>query len=115
MKKILLFLLIYSVACNNKENTEKDIQVDSVVMLSGGAIDCDDLLRQDTALISQLNDQLATMSQQVNALERANDSCKTKLFLSNYRVERVRYYLNIAIKNPSQDKFLKGWIKRAIQ
>lgn len=33
-----------------------------------------------------------------------------KLIISN-----VQYYLNICLKNPSQDKFLKGWIKRAVQ
>ena len=44
-----------------------------------------------------------------------NDSLKTELILSNYKIEKVRFYLNITIKKPSQTKFLKGWIKRAIE
>lgn len=43
------------------------------------------------------------------------DSLKLELFLNKYRIEKVRYYLNICLKNPSQDKFLKGWIKRALE
>lgn len=43
------------------------------------------------------------------------DSTKQVLFLSNYKIEKVRYYLNITLRNSSQDKFLKGWIRRALQ
>ncbi len=43
------------------------------------------------------------------------DSLKTALFLANYKLTRVNYYLNICLKRPSQTKFLAGWIKRAIQ
>lgn len=50
-----------------------------------------------------------------NNLKSINDSLTTQLFLAKYRIERVKYYLNICLKNPSQDKFLKGWIRRAVQ
>lgn len=56
-----------------------------------------------------------TLHYNCDSLKRQNDSLKTKLFVANYKVERVRYYLKIAIKNPSQTKFLKSWISRAIQ
>jgi hypothetical protein len=42
------------------------------------------------------------------------DSLNKKLFVANLKLERVRYYLAIAQKNPSQTKFLKGWINRAL-
>lgn len=45
---------------------------------------------------------------------RVPDSIAKKLFLASYKLERVRKYLKICLRNPSQDKFLKGWIKRAI-
>lgn len=48
-------------------------------------------------------------------LKRERDSLKTELFLAQFTVTRVRYYLDICLRNPTQDKFLKGWIKRAIQ
>lgn len=49
------------------------------------------------------------------ALRRKCDSLQTALFQAQFKVNKVRYYLKICLKNPSQDKFLKGWIKRAIQ
>jgi hypothetical protein len=50
-----------------------------------------------------------------DSLKHVTDSLTRKLFVAEYKLQRVKYYLNIAIKNPSQTKFLKGWIKRAIQ
>jgi hypothetical protein len=43
------------------------------------------------------------------------DSLKTDLFVARYKIERVRYYLKICKRNPSQTKFLVSWINRAIQ
>jgi hypothetical protein len=43
------------------------------------------------------------------------DSLKTQLFVARYKIERVRYYLKICKRNPSQTKFLVSWINRAIQ
>lgn len=53
-------------------------------------------------------------SKKIDSLKLKIDSLKTVLFLSNIKVEKVRFYLNICLKRPSQDKFLKGWIKRAL-
>lgn len=43
------------------------------------------------------------------------DSIRNMLHLYKFKIERVKYYLNICLKNPNQDKFLKGWIRRAVQ
>lgn len=51
----------------------------------------------------------------VDSVQMENRELKKKLFIANYKVEKVRYYLNICLKNNSQTKFLKGWIKRAIE
>lgn len=50
-----------------------------------------------------------------DSLKQAIDSLRTKLFIAEYKLQRVKYYLNITLKDASQTKFLKGWIKRAIQ
>jgi len=47
--------------------------------------------------------------------KKDNDSLKTQLFLSNYKVEKVRFYINIVDRDGSQEKFLRGWVKRAIK
>jgi len=46
---------------------------------------------------------------------RQNDSLKTALFNAKFKVEKVRYYIGIVDRNPSQIKYLKGWCKRAIK
>jgi hypothetical protein len=46
--------------------------------------------------------------------QKETDSLKTKLFIANYKMERVKYYLKICLRNPKQDRFLKGWINRAV-
>jgi hypothetical protein len=43
------------------------------------------------------------------------DSLKTALMVANYKLWRVRYYTGIVDRNPSQLKFYKGWINRAVQ
>jgi hypothetical protein len=49
-----------------------------------------------------------------DSLTRTVDSLKKQLFVANFKVERVRYYLKVVDKNPSQSKFLRGWVKRAV-
>ena len=41
------------------------------------------------------------------------DTLSARLFRAEYKIERVKYYLNLA-QNKSQEQFLKGWIKRSI-
>lgn len=51
----------------------------------------------------------------IHSQSKLTDSLQTQLFISNYKLERVKYYLKICLRNPSKDKWLKGWIKRAVQ
>ena len=48
------------------------------------------------------------------AVTAENKKLKDSIFIINYKIEKVRLYLNICLKKPSQEKFLKGWIRRAI-
>lgn len=45
--------------------------------------------------------------------QRTKDSLN--IIAQKYRVNRVAYYVKIVDKNPSQIKYLKGWVKRAIR
>lgn len=76
-------------------------------------------IRIDTVFIDKSNDSVLLLNKkilsQVEVKEKQIDSLKEKLFIATYKIERVKYYLNICIKNPTQDKFLKGWIKRAVE
>jgi hypothetical protein len=44
-----------------------------------------------------------------------NDTLARRLLYARLVISNVKYYLNICIRNPKQDKFLKGWIRRAVQ
>ncbi|CAB4126476.1 hypothetical protein UFOVP74_30 [uncultured Caudovirales phage] len=46
---------------------------------------------------------------------RRCDTLQHKLYMSNMKVEKCRRYVKICMKNRSQDKFLLGWIRRAVE
>lgn len=51
----------------------------------------------------------------VDSLQELNDSLNAKLFVANYKLERVRYYCNVVDKKPTNIKYLKGWIRRVLE
>lgn len=42
------------------------------------------------------------------------DSLKTQLVLTKYQLKKIKFYVDLCMKNPSQRKFLTGWIRRVI-
>lgn len=49
-----------------------------------------------------------------NTLSAINNAPK-ELFLAEYALEKVKFYIEIVDKNPTQIKYLKGWLKRALK
>jgi hypothetical protein len=43
------------------------------------------------------------------------DSIYGKLFVARFKIEKVKYYHAICIRKPKQEKYLKGWIIRALE
>lgn len=50
-----------------------------------------------------------------NVLLRRQDSLIRELFIAHYKINRVKYYLAIVNRKPSQAKFLRSWITRAVK
>lgn len=50
-----------------------------------------------------------------DSLKKLNDSLLTRLLIEKYKLERVKYYLKICKRHPTQTKFLVSWIDRAVQ
>lgn len=50
-----------------------------------------------------------------DSLAYVKDSLGEDLFIAKYKLGRIKYYTNIVDNNPSQIKFYKGWIKRALK
>lgn len=94
MKHILIFCSIFIVSCSPKVKTRVEVR-DSIVYK-----------------LAPVSDSLLNECVRLN---RQVDSLQTELFLSQFRINRVEHYVGIVDHNPSQLKFLRGWIKRAIQ
>jgi hypothetical protein len=104
MKFFLLIFLFSFVGCKNQiEQHSCDCSIDSARIV--------DSMRLN-ALLSADIDPHDTI---IKFDDKLYDSLRNALYLANFRIERVRFYLNICLKNSSQDKFLKGWIGRAIK
>lgn len=49
----------------------------------------------------------------IDSLQQANDSLTGKLQVANYKLERIRYYSDVA-KKGNNIVFLRGWINRVL-
>jgi hypothetical protein len=48
-------------------------------------------------------------------LQRRNDQLHDSLVLVKYKLARINEYRNIINRNPSQVKFIRGWLNRVFQ
>lgn len=101
---------IYSLQRENKDllsinarynDTIQSLRVQLDSLNSGGMAACAEENHR-------LNDSLVIMG-------RMNDTLSSQLFLSNYKIEKVKFYLAICLRDKTQDKFLKGWVRRAVE
>ena len=100
MKSFLIFAASIFLSCNSGKHsaTLPIIHVDTVFSV-----------RDSIIYVPVFDYELKNnMIDEMNAL-------RDSLFVSRYRIERVRYYLKIVKRNKSQIKFLVGWINRAVQ
>ena len=112
MKNIIYIILVFAlVSCKSVQTkTVYEIQTKTDTLTL-----CDTINIIDTFYVEYKTTDTFFI-QKTDTLKLGNcDSLKEKLFVSDYKLQRVRYYLNIAIKSPSQTKFLKGWIRRVIE
>lgn len=112
MKYFLIFIaaVIFS-SCNSQvQPTVKYIEPQKTISQELGqrVFICDSTLNVRDIQITQLRDSL-------KVIRLKKDSISGQLFLANYKVEKVRYYLKICNKTPSNNKFLKGWVTRAVK
>lgn len=110
-------LLTFFISCGDKECEQKikllSEQNDFLVQANGKYSDTLQLLRvQLDSLNSGGMQACADENKRLNAI---NDSLSTNLFLANYKVEKVKFYLAICLRDKTQDKFLKGWVRRAVE
>jgi hypothetical protein len=113
MIKYLVLIVFISAGCIWLEKPAKAVDVDPICILP---------ISDTVAMIPYNNFDTVPITSECDAvifenslLRKRIDSLNTALFISGYKVERVRYYLKIVNRKPSQLKFFKGWITRAVK
>lgn len=99
MKGLIFLSVFFVIGCNNPK-VEVQKKCDPVIEY---------VYRTDSTDVS--DSLYAELSRYKSAYSVLRDS----LIVQNYKINRVKFYLNICMKNPKQDKFLKGWVRRAVQ
>lgn len=122
---VLVSLTIFSCKNNTNVDSKNNFTKDSIIVQ----------LQKDDSEIEYLNKRVDTLSLKSKAFKRISDSLVKKnetllktndsltmvnkklaqeLLHNKLVIENAKYYLNITIKSPKQDKFLKGWMRRAL-
>lgn len=102
---VLLFLIVLFTSCQHCPEVKPPPE--PVVVYT---IDSSQLI----AARKSYDSAMAELRMSIQKQNMAYDSIRNELILANYRIERVRYYVGICIRKPSQKKFLLGWTRRAV-
>lgn len=117
-------------SCSSTRNMDPPGKNDYSVPVPG-AVNCDSVYHfaesvRLTALASldsvkniskeneSLRRQMYVQNQIMDSILIVNDTLGKRLLHARLIIENVRFYTNIAYKNPSQRKFLTGWIRRVL-
>lgn len=102
-------IAIFIAACNGKPVKEKVVYVP--------VNDSSDTTCVQRIVAANHRTELVKDSMQliIDELKSNNDSLNKNLFVANYKLQRIKRYVEIVDDKPSQVKYLKGWIKRVIK
>lgn len=115
MKKyILLVIILLITTCQPAENNQQNpAPIDSIKLLQEQTLHLQLLIELRSDSIKHLTDSIVLLQSRVKELE-ADTIMSAECFVAQYKLERIKYYMNIANKNPSQRQFLRGWINRVL-
>lgn len=65
-----------------------------------------------TAMYDYLRD---SMRHSYDSITHANEVLGRKLLLAQFKLKEIDKYVKICDNNPSQNKYLRGWVKRALK
>lgn len=105
MKRIIILLMItLAITACNQTPVEKEIIY----------VPVKDTISDEANIIKIINleRELQITKDSLNYLR---DSLGEDLFVAKYKLSRIKYYTDIVDKKPSQLKYYKGWIKRALK
>lgn len=92
--------IVCCITCCNKIKS-KEIQEQKVKII------------RDTVVDTTCLDSIIILNAKLDSNKTIIDSIASELFVSNYKLGRIRYYNNIAGKG-NNIKYLRGWINRTL-
>lgn len=111
--KQLLIVIPFLLAATCKEPKGGPLikaHVDTVVVKHQPS-PCDTVYIQDT--VSALK--LVSLQRERDSLLIVSDTLAKRLLHTRLTLNNVKYYVNIVNRNPTQLKFLRGWLNRALE
>lgn len=66
---------------------------------------------EDTAKVAELKARISLLE---DSLKFYRDSIPYDTYINARRIEKIKYYLSITEKKPSNQKFFYGWIRRTM-
>lgn len=130
---IMIFILLLTLSC--KSNTEKMpveiIRTEQTKTWQQQYEECASNSREKDSIIAEVRDSfhrqdsmisdlikkkqpVGLEQKKIDSLKALNNKLGKKLLHSELIITNAKFYLNIANKNPSQQKFLRGWMNRAL-
>lgn len=101
MKYFILIIAVSLSACQpSGREKQTPVVVRDTVTLPGRVVEL-------PSRVVMVHDTIVIPDTSCNAVRR-------ELIVANFKLARIDYYLQICLNNSSQDKFLKGWVKRAL-
>ena len=114
MKNLILILFFFLVGCKQASSTS-DVQANNSP--PEVRVDTVSISRIDTVYVTQpaqQTDDVLKLKAENDSLRTANNKLGKELLHNKLIIQNAKYYLNIANKNASQQKFLRGWMNRAL-
>lgn len=128
MKRLILFLtIVFLMACTQQKLPAIQHTDDTLgIVVNGDSLLVDNATAQAFALVHNKYDSVIHRADSIafanrylsmanDSLQHSSDSMRTALFRANYKLIRTQYYVNICMKRPVNDKYLKGWIRALFQ
>ena len=118
MKKIslfVLFVILFGCEPKNKLVDKTYYYEQTIEDLNAKLIAAEDSIVVLNNIIIAKEEVYNITMQNFRICDSSNVSLKSELFVANYKLGRIKEYNEIVRKNPSQVKFLRGWINRVLE
>lgn len=104
MKKVIFLLLIVLCSCGSKVQTNPETVIPMPV-------EPEIVYVEDTTKVTELEARIRVME---DSLKFYRDSIPYDTYMNARRIEKIKYYISITEKKPSNQKFFYGWIRRTM-